>query len=92
VSLLQIGDALKIDEKNPNALSMLGSLELQCDETWLTAKEHFRIAKEATKGDAYSFLQLVCEPRYILALYEIVFTYCSSGLVNINCGSNEVPC
>jgi RNA polymerase-associated protein CTR9 len=59
---MQIGDALKIDEKNPNALSMLGSLELQCDETWLTAKEHFRIAKEATKGDAYSFLQLVCEP------------------------------
>ncbi|TVU30164.1 hypothetical protein EJB05_21773 [Eragrostis curvula] len=53
-----IGDALKIDEKNPNALSMLGSLELQFDETWLTAKEHFRIAKEATKGDAYSLLQL----------------------------------
>ena len=59
--LFQIGDALKIDEKNPNALSMLGSLELQSDETWLTAKEHFRNAKEATKGDAYSLLQLVCE-------------------------------
>ncbi|GJN40663.1 hypothetical protein PR202_gb29920 [Eleusine coracana subsp. coracana] len=57
-SMELIGDALKIDEKNPNALSMLGSLELQCDETWLTAKEHFRIAKEATKGDAYSLLQL----------------------------------
>jgi len=37
---------------------MLGSLELQSDETWLTAKEHFRNAKEATKGDAYSLLQL----------------------------------
>jgi hypothetical protein len=61
-SLLQICDALKIDEKNPNALSMLGSLELQFDETWLTAKEHFRIAKEATKGDTYSLLQLVCGP------------------------------
>lgn len=57
--LFQIGDALKIDEKNPNALSMLGSLELQSDETWLTAKEHFRDAKEATTGDTYSLLQLV---------------------------------
>ncbi|KAG2650481.1 hypothetical protein PVAP13_1NG163900 [Panicum virgatum] len=58
LSIELIGDALKIDEKNPNALSMLGSLELQSDETWLTAKEHFRNAKEATKGDAYSLLQL----------------------------------
>ncbi|CAL4888031.1 unnamed protein product [Urochloa decumbens] len=58
LSIELTGDALKIDEKNPNALSMLGSLELQSDETWLTAKEHFRNAKEATKGDAYSLLQL----------------------------------
>ncbi|PVH66334.1 hypothetical protein PAHAL_1G211100 [Panicum hallii] len=58
LSIELIGDALKIDEKNPNALSRLGSLELQSDETWLTAKEHFRNAKEATKGDAYSLLQL----------------------------------
>lgn len=42
---------------------MLGSLELQSDETWLTAKEHFRDAKDATDGkDPYSWLQLVCEP------------------------------
>lgn len=58
LSIELIGDALKIDEKNPNALSMLGSLELQSDEAWLTAKEHFRNAKEATKGDTYSLLQL----------------------------------
>nr|CAB3446557.1 unnamed protein product [Digitaria exilis] len=58
LSIELIGDALKIDEKNPNALSMLGSLELQSDESWLTAKEHFRNAKEATNGDAYSLLQL----------------------------------
>ncbi|KAK8462113.1 hypothetical protein SEVIR_1G148500v4 [Setaria viridis] len=58
LSIELVGDALKIDEKNSNALSMLGSLELQSDETWLTAKEHFRNAKEATKGDAYSLLQL----------------------------------
>lgn len=61
--LFQISDALKIDDKYPNALSMLGSLELHSDETWLTAKERFRDAKDATEGkDAYSFLQLVCEP------------------------------
>ncbi|XP_066348969.1 protein CTR9 homolog [Miscanthus floridulus] len=58
LSIELIGDALKMDEKNPNALSMLGSLELQSDETWLTAKEHFRNAKEVTKGDTYSLLQL----------------------------------
>ncbi|KAL5211526.1 hypothetical protein ABZP36_022373 [Zizania latifolia] len=59
LSIELIGDALKIDDKYPNALSMLGSLELQGDETWLTAKEHFREAKDATEGkDTYSMLQL----------------------------------
>jgi RNA polymerase-associated protein CTR9 len=38
---------------------MLGTLELQNDENWLTAKERFRDAKDATGGkDPYSFLQL----------------------------------
>lgn len=59
LSIELISDALKIDDKYPNALSMLGSLELHSDETWLTAKERFRDAKDATEGkDAYSFLQL----------------------------------
>uniref|UniRef100_A0A0E0Q841 Uncharacterized protein n=1 Tax=Oryza rufipogon TaxID=4529 RepID=A0A0E0Q841_ORYRU len=59
LSIELIGDALKIDDKYPNALSMLGSLELQGDETWLTAKEHFREAKDASEGkDTYSMLQL----------------------------------
>jgi RNA polymerase-associated protein CTR9 len=36
---------------------MLGTLELQNDEIWLTAKEHFRDAKDATGGkDPYSLL------------------------------------
>jgi hypothetical protein len=50
---------------------MLGNLELQSDETWLTAKEHFRNAKEATKGDAYSLLQLVCK---LFHLRKFVYT------------------
>uniref|UniRef100_A0A0D9VFN0 Uncharacterized protein n=1 Tax=Leersia perrieri TaxID=77586 RepID=A0A0D9VFN0_9ORYZ len=59
LSIELIGDALKIDDKYPNALSMLGSLELQGDDTWLTAKEHFREAKDASEGkDTYSMLQL----------------------------------
>ena len=69
--LFQIGDALKIDEKNPNALSMLGSLELQSDETWLTAKERFRDAKDATEGkDPYSLLQLVCELTSVQQIFQ----------------------
>uniref|UniRef100_A0ACD5YLF7 Uncharacterized protein n=2 Tax=Avena sativa TaxID=4498 RepID=A0ACD5YLF7_AVESA len=59
LSIELIGDALKINSKYPNALSMLGSLELQNDENWLTAKERFRDAKDATGGkDPYSLLQL----------------------------------
>ena len=58
--LLQIGDALKIDDKCPNALSMLGSLEFKNDD-WVKAKETFRAARDATDGkDSYATLSLVC--------------------------------
>lgn len=58
--LFQIGDALKIDDKYPNALSMLGSLELENDD-WVKAKETFRASRDATDGkDSYSTLSLVC--------------------------------
>lgn len=56
---LQIADALKIDDKCPNALTMLGTLELKNDD-WVKAKETFRAAKDATDGkDSYSTLALV---------------------------------
>jgi hypothetical protein len=59
---IQLGDALKINNKYPNALSMLGTLELQNDENWLTAKERFPDAKDATGGkDPYFFLELGTE-------------------------------
>ena len=59
VSLLQIGDALKVDEKSSNALSMLGNMELKADD-WLKAKETFRIAQDVTGGkDSYATLSLV---------------------------------
>ncbi|XP_073043941.1 protein CTR9 homolog [Primulina eburnea] len=49
-----IGDALKADEKGPDALLMLGDLELKNDD-WLKAKETFRNAKDATDGkDSYA--------------------------------------
>ncbi|EHA8587170.1 putative protein CTR9 [Cocos nucifera] len=54
-----IGDALKVDDKYPNALSMLGALELLNDD-WVKAKDTFRAAKDATDGkDSYSLLSLV---------------------------------
>ncbi|XP_008776475.1 protein CTR9 homolog [Phoenix dactylifera] len=53
-----IGDALKVDDKYPNALSMLGILELLNDD-WVKAKDTFRAAKDATDGkDSYSLLSL----------------------------------
>ncbi|OAY79864.1 Protein CTR [Ananas comosus] len=58
LSIELIGDALKVDDKCPNALSMLGSLELN-DDDWLKAKESFRAAKDATDGkDSYATLAL----------------------------------
>ena len=56
---LQIGDALKIDDKCPSALSMLGTLELKNDD-WVKAKETFRAARDAADGkDSYATLSLV---------------------------------
>ncbi|MQM09698.1 hypothetical protein Taro_042575 [Colocasia esculenta] len=53
-----IGDALKVDDKCPNALSMLGNLELKSDD-WVKAKDTYRAAKDATDGkDSYSTLSL----------------------------------
>ncbi|KAF9611843.1 hypothetical protein IFM89_036487 [Coptis chinensis] len=58
LSIELIGDAIKVNEKCPDALSMLGALELKNDD-WLTAKETFRAAREATDGkDSYSALSL----------------------------------
>ncbi|KAI3443570.1 hypothetical protein Pfo_000235 [Paulownia fortunei] len=49
-----IGDALKVDEKCPNALLMLGDLELKNDR-WVKAKETFRMAKDLTDAkDSYA--------------------------------------
>lgn len=58
-SVLQVNDALKVNEKCANALSMLGDLELKNDD-WVKAKETFRAGSEATDGkDSYSALSLV---------------------------------
>ncbi|KAK6152003.1 hypothetical protein DH2020_014638 [Rehmannia glutinosa] len=49
-----IGDALKVDEKCPDALLMLGDLELKNDD-WVKAKETFRTAKDSTDAkDSYA--------------------------------------
>lgn len=59
-SIIQVNDALKVNEKSANALSMLGDLELKNDD-WVKAKETFRAASEAADGkDSYSTLSLVC--------------------------------
>ncbi|CAN4084659.1 unnamed protein product [Withania somnifera] len=53
-----INDALKVNEKCPDALLMLGDLELKHDD-WVKAKETFRAAKDATDGsDSYATLCL----------------------------------
>ncbi|KAF9619931.1 hypothetical protein IFM89_010242, partial [Coptis chinensis] len=56
-----IGEAIKVNEKCPDILSMLGALELKNDD-WLKAKETFRAAaaRKATDGkDSYYALSLV---------------------------------
>lgn len=56
---LQVNEVLKVNGKHPNALSMLGDLELKNDD-WVKAKETFRAASDATDGkDSYSTLSLV---------------------------------
>lgn len=58
LSLELIRDALKVDDKCPNALLMLGDLELKNDD-WVKAKDTFRAAKDATDGkDSYATLCL----------------------------------
>ncbi|KAK6944759.1 Tetratricopeptide repeat [Dillenia turbinata] len=58
LSIELIGDALKLNDKYPNALSMLGSLELKNDD-WVKAKETFLAAKDAADGkDSFSILSL----------------------------------
>lgn len=58
LSIELVHEALKLDDKYPNALSMLGDLELKNDD-WVKAKETFRAASDATEGkDSYSTLSL----------------------------------
>ncbi|KAL8243074.1 hypothetical protein R6Q59_009332 [Mikania micrantha] len=53
-----IHDALQVDDKNPDALCMLGDLELKNDD-WVKAKDTFRAAKDASNGkDSYATLCL----------------------------------
>ncbi|CAN6812569.1 unnamed protein product [Brassica oleracea] len=53
-----VNEALKVDDKNPNALSLLGELELKNDD-WVKAKETLRAANDATDGkDSYAILSL----------------------------------
>ncbi|VFQ81333.1 unnamed protein product [Cuscuta campestris] len=58
LSLELIGHALKVDDKCPNALLMLGNLEIKNDD-WVKAKETFRVAKDVTNGpESYATLCL----------------------------------
>eukprot|EP00257_Ricinus_communis_P015120 XP_015572970.1 protein CTR9 homolog [Ricinus communis] len=58
LSIELVNEALKVNDKCPNALSMLGDLELKNDD-WVKAKETFRAASEATDGkDSYAILSL----------------------------------
>lgn len=57
-SIELVNEALTVNDKCPNALSMLGDLELKNDD-WVKAKETFRAASEATDGkDSYATLSL----------------------------------
>ncbi|KAF7836807.1 protein CTR9-like protein [Senna tora] len=58
LSIELVNDALKVNDKCPNALSMLGELELKNDD-WVKAKETLRAASDATDGkDSYATLSL----------------------------------
>lgn len=57
--MLQVGEALRINDKCPGAIAILGCLELKNDE-WVRAKETFRAASEAADGkDFYASVCLV---------------------------------
>lgn len=50
-----------MNDKCPNALSLLGELELKNDD-WVKAKETLRAASDAADGkDSYATLSLVCQ-------------------------------
>ncbi|KAK9705538.1 hypothetical protein RND81_07G064600 [Saponaria officinalis] len=57
LSIELVGEALKINDKCPNALTILGCLELKNDE-WVKAKDTFRAASEAADGK--DFYASVC--------------------------------
>ncbi|KAH7572071.1 hypothetical protein ACOSP7_015084 [Xanthoceras sorbifolium] len=58
LSIELVNEALKVNGKYSNALSMLGDLELKNDD-WVKAKETFRAASDATDGkDSYATLSL----------------------------------
>ncbi|XP_057971236.1 protein CTR9 homolog isoform X2 [Malania oleifera] len=58
LSIELVGEALKVNDKCPDALSMLGELELKNDD-WVKAKDTFRAAREASDGkDSYATLSL----------------------------------
>ncbi|KAE8715263.1 Protein CTR9-like protein [Hibiscus syriacus] len=58
LSIELVNEALKVNGKCPNALSMLGDLELKNDD-WVKAKETLRSASDATNGkDSYAILSL----------------------------------
>ncbi|KAJ7955971.1 Protein CTR9-like protein [Quillaja saponaria] len=58
LSIELVNDVLKVSDKCPNALSMLGELELKNDD-WVKAKETLRAASDATDGkDSYATLSL----------------------------------
>ncbi|XP_024017185.1 protein CTR9 homolog [Morus notabilis] len=58
LSIELVNDAMKVNQKCPKALSMLGDLELKNDD-WVKAKETLRAASEATEGkDSYDTLSL----------------------------------
>ncbi|KAK4754413.1 hypothetical protein SAY87_002517 [Trapa incisa] len=57
LSIELVNDALKVNNKCVNALSMLGDLELKNDD-WVKAKETFRAAEATDDKDSYSTLSL----------------------------------
>nr|GEV81338.1 protein CTR9 homolog [Tanacetum cinerariifolium] len=56
---LKIFDALEVNDKNPDALCMLGHLELKNDD-WIKAKDTFRATKDAF-NEKYSYVTLCLE-------------------------------
>ncbi|GJR67138.1 protein CTR9 [Tanacetum coccineum] len=69
LSIELIRDALEADDKNPDALCMLGDLELKNDD-WVKAKDTFRAAKDASNGkDSYATLCLFATDS-VLAEYS----------------------